>query len=88
MQNGNAALTKESGCKTLEKSYPEILPDQPKSESSKVHLYIPLKCFGPQCNVIVLFLQTYPRSTFPRLIYQIKILLVTCLLRMLLIVKN
>ncbi|XP_022158147.1 ubiquitin carboxyl-terminal hydrolase 23 isoform X2 [Momordica charantia] len=36
--NGNAALTEESGCKTLEKSYPEILPDQPKSESSKVDI--------------------------------------------------
>lgn len=64
VQNDNAASTQDSGCKTLEKSDPEILPSQQMLESSKVHLYIPLRCLSVQHNVSCLVSSTYSRSSF------------------------
>lgn len=51
VQNGNAASTQEPGCKTLEISDSQTLPNQPMLESSKVHFYIPLKYLIPLHHV-------------------------------------
>lgn len=88
VQNDNAASTQGSRCKTLEKPDTEILPNQPMSESSKVHLCFSIEMPQPSKHVSCLVSQLIIVHLFPRLVFQIKFLLVTCLSGMLPIVKR